>query len=124
MEIRFTLTAKEFRDAYGLMLRNSILRYKFHYWVYTWLGPVMGLIIIGCGTLLLFVAGVDVPLLIILLAFGVLALSAPLRFRRGVRKQFRLANLDQEISVTVNVRGIGGEAFAAGCRDAIRMVSD
>lgn len=105
MEIRFTLTAEEFREGYGLMLRNSTFQYRLSYWFRSWLGPVIGLWILGCSLVILAGNG-SFALVLILWVAGAVALVAPLRFRATLRKLFRLQNLHQEIAVAVDAGGV------------------
>jgi hypothetical protein len=105
VEIRFTLTVGEFREAYGLMLRNSTFQCKLSYWFRRWLGPVLGLWILGCAMIIRAGNG-SFALVLVLFLVGTAALVAPFRFRVMLAKLFRLQKLDQEISLNVDSEGL------------------
>jgi YcxB-like protein len=115
MEIRYTLTIPEFQEGYFVMLRNSTWRYRIFRWQFTWLGPLMGAFLIGRGSWLLLGSGTQVPWAILSFAIGLLGLSAPVRLRSSIRRQFRLGGLDQEIAMNL---GSGGISIKRVSRDA------
>lgn len=84
MEIRYTLTLDEFREGYGLMLRNTTFQHRLSYWFRSWLGPVLGLWILCCAFVILAGNG-SFALVLVLCVVGVAALVAPLRFRMTLR---------------------------------------
>jgi hypothetical protein len=88
------------------MLRNSAWRYRLFRWQFTWLGPLMGAFLIGMGVLVLFLGRDQVPWAFLVFVIGVVALSAPVRLRSSIRRQFRLGGLDQEIAMSLGSDGI------------------
>ena len=106
MEIRYTLTLDEFKEAYSLMLRNASFRHRFCYWQFTWLGPVLGIWILAMMLILLFSKDPNWPMLLILAIIGIVSLAAPLRYRRSLRRSFRLQKLDAELMLNLDSSGI------------------
>lgn len=106
MELRFVLTLKEFGEGYRTLLGNTTWRHRLLLWTYTWLGVALGLFIIGCESLVILAGGEDVAFVALLLFFGALGLSAPIRFRFMIRRQFRLQNLEKEIAISAGTDGL------------------
>lgn len=92
MEIRYTLTISEFNEGYFVLLRNSTWRHRFFRWQFSWLGPLLGAIMIGLGLLLLLDGEKQYFWAFLFFAFGLAMLITPLRLQSSIRSQFRLAD--------------------------------
>lgn len=106
MEIRYTLTIPEFKEAYGVVLRHAGARYRFYYWNYTWLGLTVGLVLLFLAVLLFGTRDPNQPLVFLLVVIAVANLSAPWRYRGLIKRNFRMQNLDAEISLSLATEGV------------------
>ncbi len=75
----------------------------------------MGATLIGLGIFLLFNSEKQYLWAFLFFVFGLAMLITPLRLRSSIRRQFRLAGLDQEIAMSV---GSGGISIKRVGRDA------
>jgi hypothetical protein len=115
LEIRYTLTISEFNEGYFVLLRNSTWRHRFFRWQFSWLGPLLGAILIGLGLLLLLDGEKQYVWAFLFFVFGLAMLITPLRLRSSIRSQFRLAGLDQEIAMSldsdrISIKRVGRDA--------------
>jgi hypothetical protein len=106
MEIRYTLTIPEFKEGYGMMWRQASFRHRINYWYFTWLGLVMGLWILLMALVLFGTPHPNQPFVLLLAVFGLAAVSTPWRYRGLIRRNYRLQNLNTELSVSANSEGI------------------
>ncbi len=106
MEIRYTLTIPEFKEAYGVVMRRASARYRFYYWVYTWLGTTIGLLLLGLAVLLFGTKDPNQPLVFLFVVIGLINLVTPLRYRGMVRRHYRMQNLDLEIVLSLGSEGV------------------
>ena len=106
MEIRYTLTIPEFKEAYGVVLRRASARYHFYYWGYTWLGATIGLLLLGLAVLLFGTKDPNQPLVFLFVVIGLINLATPWRYRGMVRRQYRMQNLDAEIFLALGSEGV------------------
>jgi hypothetical protein len=106
VEIRYTLTIREFKEAYGVMLRQASFRYRFYYWNFTWLGLSLGMFLLGLVLLILCTPNANQPLLFLLTVIALANMFAPLRYRGLIRRNYRMQNLGSEISVALGPEGV------------------
>jgi hypothetical protein len=106
MEIRCTLTIKDYSAGNSLMLRNSGFGRRLGYWQATWLGPLMGVWLFCVGFVLIYPKLADPWMAAVVFVVGLVAFSAPLRYRRLLRKRFAMQKLDTELLVTASSAGI------------------
>lgn len=106
MEIRYTLTIGEFKEAYGVMLRRASAYYHFYYWSVTWLGPLIGVVLLSLALLLFSIPHPNQPLVFLLVVIAVVNILAPLRHRGTIRRNYRMQNLNGEISVSAGADGM------------------
>ena len=106
MEIRYTLTLGEFREGYLIMLRSSTWRYRLFAWQFTWLGPLLGVFLVAMAILTFLLGGDQKIWAILVFSIALLALSAPLRLRSSIKRQFRLQKLEDGIVLAVSAQDV------------------
>jgi hypothetical protein len=106
MEIRYTLTIPEFKEAYGVMWRQASLRHRLNYWYFTWLGLLMGLWILLMSVLLYSVPNPNRPFVLLLVVAALIGISSPWRYRRLIKRNYKMQNLGTELAVSMNSEGI------------------
>jgi hypothetical protein len=106
VEIRYTLTIPEFKEAYGVMLRRASAYYRFYYWSVTWLGLLIGFVLLFLALLLFSVPNPNQPLVFLLVVIAVVNILAPLRHRGTIRRNYRMQHLNGEILVSAGADGM------------------
>jgi hypothetical protein len=106
VEIRYTLTIPEFKEAYGAVLRRASFRHRFYYWNYTWMGLTIGLVLLGLAVLLFGTKEPNQPLIFIWVVIAFVNLAAPWRYRGLIRRSYKMQNLDAEIVVRLDPDGV------------------
>ncbi len=106
METHYTLTIPEFKEAYGVMWRQASLRHRFQYWYFTWLGLLLGLYILGLAVFLFSVPNPNQPFVLLLVVVALVGISGPWRYRKLIKRNYKMQNLDTELAVAADSEGI------------------
>jgi YcxB-like protein len=106
IEIRYTITPAEYQEANSLLMKNSGLRRKLTYSFVTWLGPLLGALMVASAVIVSTWAEPDYTSGFVLLVCGLYFLSLPWLCRRMMRRRHRMQRLSTEIILTAGNEGI------------------
>jgi len=106
IEIRYTITPAEYQEANSLLMKNSGRRRKLIYSFVTWLGPLLGALMVAFAVIVSAWAQPDYTSGFVLLVCGLYFLSLPWLHHRMMRRRHRMQRLSTEIILTAGNEGI------------------